>query len=76
MTVAKQDITADPRDCVTHMHLGPQPCPHCAEDAKILEEAIERVVDSMFPTNQTPPIALGRTAFRDALRDLVREIRR
>jgi hypothetical protein len=75
--------------CHKHDPLGVRPfaegetCPHCAEDAKILEEKIGAVVDFIVP----PPsgfdplslltdIAARRKDCAAALRELVREVRR
>lgn len=64
--------------CQRHSHC--LPCPHCAEDAKILEEAIGRVVDLILPPpsgfDLPPVVHERRDNLRDALRSLVREIRR
>lgn len=52
--------------------VGKDACPHCAEDAKILDEAIQRVVVAVHP-GVRPEM---RAQLTDALRDLIREARR
>ena len=60
----------------------PPPCPHCAEDAKILEERIGRVTtavaDLCFAVRAEDMGSQdnAQTDLRAALRDLVREVRR
>lgn len=70
-----------PGNCNKHSHgYKTLPCPHCAEDEKILTERIEAVAESLFPTSEVRGLSadefLSRDEFVDALRSLVREIRR
>jgi hypothetical protein len=45
-------------------------CPYCIEDARILDEKVQRVA-AMMSQNE-----ITRTGIVDALRDLIREVRR
>jgi hypothetical protein len=63
--------------CPKHGEFG-DPCPHCAEDAKLLDVAVYRIVttvdDLVISRLKGRPVSYEN--LQAALRDLVREIRR
>jgi hypothetical protein len=66
-------VTAGRRDHCRHYVIAPAiGCEHCIEDAKILEEKIEAVVAAL----ERWPVENTRQDVVDALRELVREVRR
>jgi hypothetical protein len=65
----------------TNVGRGGTACPHCAADAEILEDKIEAVVKAAWTVMRIdyPPLFTPGTpgqTLRDALRELVREVRR